>query len=109
MLALLAPEPTEGLVPEEVKGLADKVVSLGFEKTDPQQWLAAGSAFIGIWVLLSLVHAGLRSRFRKLAESSDRHLAEVAYDVVSGTRWYFHATVALLLALRFVRFTELAA
>jgi small-conductance mechanosensitive channel len=97
-------EPNDLLdsVPKEVDEVGKRLVTLGFDRNSLEAWLAAGSAFIGIWVLLALLHAGLRNRLSKGASGTITRARDVVYDVVSGTRWFFDAAVALVLAGRFV-------
>ncbi len=101
---LWGPEPGDLLdsVPKEVDEVGDRLVTLGFDKNSLEAWLAAGSAFIGLWVFLAMLRVGARKRLARGANEVRTRPRDVVYDVVSGTRWFFDAAIATVLAGRFV-------
>ncbi len=73
-------------------------------KSSALEWLYALGALVVAWLFFRSVHAIFEARLRKVAAKTTHVFDDVLLHVVQGTYWFFHASLALLIAGHFADF-----
>ena len=69
-----------------------------WQKNSALDWIYAGGTLVLSWIVFRVAHAFLAKYLRKVATRTQTPLDDVLFEVVEGTRWFFHAAIAITLA-----------
>lgn len=72
--------------------------AIRWQRNSALDWIYAGGTLVLSWIVLRVAHAFLAKYLKKVAARTHTALDDAFVEVIHGTRWFFHAAVAVTLA-----------